>query len=236
MIHNNNVNMKKIHYHSACPFSRTIIMLASELKLNYQLIEEKNLFEGIIHHGNIFNKLPILNDNEICIYSQYSISEYLIEKYATLPQFDYILGTNAVLRAKTRELLDFINQKFYNDVTKILIYEKILKNYHLKESNRSPDSNKIRHAESNLKDYLFHFQEILKLHEFCASEIISLADFSLASHLSILDYLNNIPWSSGLAKLKNWYSVMKSRPNFKTLLSLKIIGFHPSENYTMVDL
>lgn len=225
--------MREIHYSSICPFSRTVILLAGELKLDFQLIEEKNLINIVNGYNNCNNYLPFLIDNELKINSAYAICEYLIENYGT--SYDYLLGKTSVARAKTREIIDWASLDFFTNTTKVIIYEKILKNYELNRKDRSPDSNLIRLAELKLKHCLMKIQLLLGHHEFCSDEKISLTDFVIAANISVLDYMGHISWTIELKRLKHWYLILKSRPNFRNLLNMKMQGFQPSLQYASVD-
>lgn len=232
------IKMKELHFLEICPFSRTILLAINELNIECKLIAHTNFNE--INQKPLFHKneklyyfdLPYLLDNEIKITGRYAITEHLIEsnqKYG-----DYLLGKSTLFRAKTRSLTSWIEGDFYENITKIVIYEKILKNFD-NLVDRSPNSNSLRDAENILKKYLLHIQEILGEFEYFGNEFISLADFALASNISILDYFDLIEWGLNLKRLKHWYLIIKSRPNFKLLTKIKFVGFKPSKQYALID-
>lgn len=225
--------MREIHHSAICPFSRAVLLLAGELKLDFQLIEERNLTNIANGDNNCNSYLPFLIDNELKVNSSYAVCEYLIENYGA--SHEYLLGKDSINRAKTREIINWASLDFFTNTTKVIIYEKILKNFELTKKDRSPDSNLIRLAEFKLKYCLMKIQSLLEQHEFCADEKISLADFVLAAHISVLDYMGHIIWSIDLKRLKHWYLILKSRPNFRNLLNLKMQGFQPSTQYASID-
>ena len=63
---------------------------------------------------------------------------------------------------------------------------------------------------------------------------IELADLTAASHISCLDYLGDIPWEK-FPEIKLWYSRIKSRPSFRSILTDKIVGIPPRGNYALLD-
>jgi glutathione S-transferase len=63
---------------------------------------------------------------------------------------------------------------------------------------------------------------------------MTLADFALAGHLSSLDYLGDVNWESA-SEVRTWYSRMKSRPAFRTLLNDRVTGMPAYKGYTDLD-
>jgi glutathione S-transferase len=250
---------KKLTYFSICPFSRSIILLLDELKINYEKNEindtklliskyhKKNSFYPIFEEfsisgdsENLFEKFETIdqiknfqNLEKIKVSSFLAVNEYIFEKYGT--QYKYLYGENFLDRIKINEMIWWLTQEFYENCLSTLIYEKYLKSFELHLIDHSPDSSKVRMAEMKLKELLLAAQIKIKENEFCATEIITYADFLLAAQISILDYMYLINWNFNLSYLKKWYLIMKSRPNFKNILKLRIMGFRPSEHYYLID-
>ena len=63
---------------------------------------------------------------------------------------------------------------------------------------------------------------------------LSIADLTVAAHLSVLDYLGEISWEN-YPDTKDWYTKIKSRPSFNSLLHDKLAGIMPSETYANLD-
>ena len=63
---------------------------------------------------------------------------------------------------------------------------------------------------------------------------IELADLTAAAHISCIDYLGDMPWEK-FPEIKHWYSRIKSRPSFRSILTDKIIGIPPRGNYALLD-
>jgi glutathione S-transferase len=233
--------MKKLHFLEICPFSRTAVLIINELNLECKLIAQTNLYN--INQKSLFyenNKLyymdfPYLTEDEFedfKIKGRLAIVEYLVE----INQYfgNHLLGKSSINRAKVRYLTSWVEDDFYENVVKIILYEKFLKNFD-NLVNREPNSNLLRDAEYALKKYLIYIQSILEKSEYFGGEFISLADFSLASNISILDYFDLIEWNINLKRLKHWYLIIKSRPNFKLLLKMKFSGFKQSKQYALID-
>ena len=61
-----------------------------------------------------------------------------------------------------------------------------------------------------------------------------LADFALAAHLSALDYMGDIDWEAA-GETRDWYSRIKSRPAFRTLLNDRVLSMPPHRGYADLD-
>jgi glutathione S-transferase len=79
------------------------------------------------------------------------------------------------------------------------------------------------------------FEALASCREWLAGRRISLADLIAAGHLSVLDFFGEISWAS-YPSLKTWYSKLKSRPCFRTLLSDRFPGVHPATWYADLDV
>ena len=86
----------------------------------------------------------------------------------------------------------------------------------------------------HLKNHMKYFEWILERRSFLAGDFFTVADIALAAAISSLDYLSEINWEN-YNKVKNWYSVIKSRPSFREILEEKIYGIPPHKNYTNLD-
>lgn len=65
-------------------------------------------------------------------------------------------------------------------------------------------------------------------------ENFSYADAIWAGFISYLDYLDEIKWDS-MPKMREWYSLIKSRPCFAHVLKETIPGIQPSAQYSIID-
>lgn len=233
--------MKKLHFLEVCPFSRTMLLVINEINFECKLIAQTNLHnlnqKSLFYENNkpYYLDFPYLIDDingEFEVVGRNAITEYLIESNQNFG--NHILGKSLIVRARVRHLTSWVESDFYENVVKIILYEKLLKNFD-NLVNREPNSNLLRDAEGVLKKYLMHIQNILEKSEYFGSDFISLSDFALASNISILDYFDLIEWGINLKRLKHWYLIIKSRPNFKLLTKMKFNGFKQSKQYTLID-
>lgn len=221
--------MKKLYCHPICPFSRQVRIYLAELGVDFTTIKEdywskRPEFLLINPAGTI----PVLEESSGLIISGiYAITEYLAEKY---PNFIF-MDEDTAIKCETRRLLSWFNDKFYAEITKVLIDQKVIK---LLSGTGSPRVDFLRIAKNNLNQHLKYISTILSKQDFLASEHIHCADIAAASHLSIIDYFGEIYWDEWYV-VKNWYSVVKSRPSFQQLLQDRITGFAPASSYSNLD-
>lgn len=228
----------KLDYLSLCPFSRTVILLMNELNLKYELgseqIYSKITFAYQSNDIKSFSDYPrLIIDNTLEVTGFYGITEYLCDISSEYKKI--LFGDSAEFTSKCRTIINLLDRELFQNSVKIILYEKIFKNYNNLIDNRSPDSFLLREAEAKIKQSLMHLQSILENSDYLVGEKVSLGDFLLAANISVLDYLNQITWGIHFKRLKHWYSIMKSRTNFKSLISMKIQGFQPTKQYALVD-
>lgn len=221
--------MYRLYYHTICPFSRKVRMVLDEKKLPYELIQEdfwkrRHRFIAMNPSG----KIPVLTAKpDIILQNSMAICEYLDEKY---PDFALLAGT-AEEKAEVRRLVAWADEKFSQEVSFYIIQEKVINFY--KEKSQ-PDNNILRVARGNIAPHMQYLAYLLNSRKWIAGERISYADFAFAAHISILDYLNEINWSN-IETVKDWYSLMKSRPSFRIIAQDVISGFNPPKHYGQVD-
>lgn len=223
--------MKTLFHYSICPLSRQIRIYLKELDIQFSMLQEeywlrRKDFLSINSVGN----LPIIIDDKtgLNLIGVYPITEYLIE---THENFYFMPTKNPALRSKIRKYLVWFNDKFYREVVKILIDEKVIR---LLMRVGEPRSNFIIAAKSNLNHHLNFLAAILEKNLYITSEQISCADIAAAAHISVIDYLGEINWDKW-PLIKDWYSIIKSRPSFRPLLQDRIAGFNPPREYTNLD-
>ncbi len=215
-------------HHSISPQSRKIRLMMSEKKMLFVLKEEEpwNISADICKL-NPSGELPIFifDGNIIC--GNYAITEYLEEAY---PEPHLLLGS-AKQRAEIRRLTDWFDNKFYNEVYKYIVFEKIYKRF---RDGAAPDSRILKAGLNNLQYHLEYIDWLSERNNYLAGQEVSLADITAAAHLSVIDYLGDVPWEDHKSA-KLWYSKMKSRPSFKELLKDTIKGIFPAKHYTNLD-
>ena len=85
-----------------------------------------------------------------------------------------------------------------------------------------------------LNNHLKYFEFLLERRFWLVNSKIELADLTAAAHISCIDYLGDMPWEK-FPEIKHWYSRIKSRPSFRSILTDKIIGIPPRGNYALLD-
>lgn len=227
--------MPILFHHPTCPLSRQVRIYLKELNIQFNATQEnywlqRPEFLKINPSGN----LPVLVDNQephnndpIYVLGIYPIIEHLIERHENF----YFMPQNLVLRSHIRNYLPWFNDKFYREVTKIIVDEKMIR---LLMRAGAPRSNFIKIAKNNLNHHLKFLSNLLDKNLYITSEQISCADIAAASNISVLDYFGEINWDNW-PQIKHWYSIIKSRPSFRPILQDKIAGFSPSKEYANLD-
>jgi len=221
--------MRKLYHYPLSPFSRKIRVILKEKDLEFKLIRE-NFWERRREYiaMNPSAQVPLLiEEDKTSVADSVAISEYLDERYPD----NKLIGSTTNERAEIRRLSGWFNNKFYYEVTKYILDEKIFK--HFKRLG-SPNSVAIRAGKANILYHLDYIGHLTKKRKWLAGDNFSLADITAASHLSVLDYLGDVPWERN-KQVKEWYAVVKSRPSFRPLLEDKIPGFKPPKHYKDLD-
>lgn len=222
--------MYSLHHFHLCPFSRLVRIILIEKQLPFKLIEEKPWERDIsLAKLNPALEVPVLViDEQHVISSAYAICEYL----NAINSSDWLFSeNNHLLNAEIRRLTSWFFYKFYPEVTKYILEEKVISHY---LSDQPPRVNFIRAARANLNYHLDYIEFLLKSRKWLAGDILSLADLSAATQLSTLDYLGEVNWEKHLL-VKEWYSVLKSRPSYRSLLTDRVRGFTPPPYYQNLD-
>ena len=215
-------------HHSVSPQSRKVRVMMAEKKVLVVLKEEEpwNLSKDI-QKLNPAGNLPVFIFDGHIISSSYAITEYLEEVY---PEPKLIVGDSRQ-RAEIRRLTDWFDTKFYMEVYKYIVGEKIIKRF---KSGEAPDTKALKVGVNNLKYHMEYIDWLTERNNYLAGSTFSLADATAAAHLSILDYLGDVDWEP-YKNAKLWYSKIKSRPSFKEILKDTIKGIPASKNYQNLD-
>lgn len=229
--------MYNLYYYPLDPFSRKVRILLGEKNVDFRHVKE-NFWERRQNFMalNPAGTVPVLEnpDTDFVTAGTYAICEYIEEKYT--PEKDLVegglLGVIPEERAETRRLEEWFDNKFYNEVTKYILNERIYNRFF--KNPTPPNPKNIRAAKYNLDIHLDYMEYLLEDRKWLASEMFTLADISAASQISVLDYLGDMDWDVR-PRIKEWYSPIKSKIGFRPLLKDKIVGFIPPEWYTQLD-
>lgn len=220
--------MRKLYQFPFCPFSRRVRVVLLEKKLEHT-IENVNFLERAskLKFINPALEVPVLIDEETVICDSFVILEYLEEKYPEISLMPSLINE----KLEVRRLSNWFSIKFYNEVVKLYIKEKITRFY---LDNGATDPVILRQAKANMLAHFDYLSSILSQKKWLTGELLTIADITAASQISILDYLGEINWEEW-DLIKEWYILIKSRPSFRTLLNEHIIGFSPSFYYKKLD-
>ncbi len=218
--------MYTLYHFSLCPFSRLIRVLLTEKQSSFILREEKP-WEKNVAVIDPSADIPRLEVGSYILSSVYAICEYLEE--AESPAV--FLTTDKLMNAEIRRLFHWFCDRFYHEVTRYFVEEKIMSHY----MNRgAPRTHFIKAARNNLTHHLDYMELLLHSRKRLAGNSLSLADLAAATQISVVDYLGDIDWA-GHQLTKEWYAVIKSRPGFRALLSDRLAGFTPPPHYQNLD-
>ncbi len=222
--------MWQLYQFPLCPFSRKIRLLMGEKNVAYELVREdpwaaSEMFLNL----NAAGRTPVLvNEGKgITLADSRAIGEFLEE---TVDRAPMINGT-ATNRAEIRRLTALFDENFYNDVTAPLLLERMKKRIFLRQP---PDSRALREAMRMAHGHLDYMDWLIDNRPWLGGSTMSMADLAAAAQISVADYLGGIDWK-GHEQTRGWYSVFKSRPSFRPLLSERMDVIKPPDHYALVD-
>lgn len=201
-----------------------------EKNIAYELVREDPWSASdMFFNLNPAGRTPVLVDaeREIVIADSRAIGEYLEE---TVDRAPMINGT-ATGRAEIRRLTALFDENFYNDVTAPLLSERMKKRLILRQP---PDSKALREAMKMAHGHLDYIDWLIDNRPWLAGSTMSMADLAAAAQISVADYLGGIDWT-GHEQTRGWYSVFKSRPSFRPLLTERMDVIKPPAHYALVD-
>ena len=221
--------MRTLYHLWLSPFCRTVRLVLHEKRVEFEMKgesvwERREGFLAINPAGDV----PVLVEADgTAISGSGVICEFLDEIYSEPP----LIGRQALPRAEVRRLVDWFDRKFNAEVTKNLVGEKMMKRF---LGLGEPDSTVVRAGHANIHCHLDYIAYLIDRRKWLAGDFLSLADLAAAAHLSAVDYIGDVPWKDHEGA-KNWYSRIKSRPSFRTLLEDNIPGAPPSKDYRNLD-
>lgn len=221
--------MHVLHHFWLSAHSRKMRIILGEKKIAFRLEAEKAWerrpeFLSLDPAGQV----PVLVEpGGHVLACQEAQAEYLDEVFPDPP----LIGQNPFERAEARRLAAWFDTKFETEVTKLLVWEKLMKRF---LGQGEPDSRAIRAGLQNLGQHLDYLTWLVERRNWLAGPAFSLADISAAAHLSCVDYVGDIPWER-YPLVKDWYAKIKSRPSFRPLLADHIPGAPPPAHYADLD-
>ena len=220
--------MVRLYHVALSPFCRKVRLTLAEKKIEVELVEERYWEQGPdFLRRNPAGKVPVMKwDNRTLSESQ-AICEWLDE---TIPQ-PPLIPRDPDARYEVRRLCGWFDDKFHQEVTSKLLYERVNKKI---MGLGYPDSKAVKAGATRIKYHLDYMGWLLEQRRWLAGDAMTLADFAAAAHLSCLDYNSDVDWNRSAA-VKEWYAKIKSRPSFRSLLADQVPGFPPPAHYADLD-
>jgi glutathione S-transferase len=222
--------MWQLYQFPLCPFSRKVRLMLGEKGVAHELVREspwlkRDEFVDI----NPAGQTPVLVEDQkgTVLIDSAAICEYFEE---TIQKAPMIPGT-AVNRAEVRRLVAWADDRLYREVVGPIMEERMRKRLVTRDP---PDTRVLREAMKTADSNLDYLDFLLDHRRWLAGPVLSLADLAVAAHLSVADYLGGIDWR-GHKQTMDWYSVMKSRPSFRPLLTERMEVIAPPAHYDKVD-
>lgn len=225
--------MPSLVHHPLDPASRLIRLMCAEYGVPLDLEETKPwLRDEALLEINPAATLPIFfSDTEQPAIGILATIHAIEDLYAP----DMVAGlipADPNARMEMWRLVEWALVKLNDEVTRYLIEEKIAKR---DQRGATPEPSVLRAAKANFVEHMLYFNYLLASRNWVGGDEMSLADFALASHFSTLDYMGDIDWSKAPAETRDWYSRIKSRPAFRTLLNDRVTAMPPSMGYADLD-
>lgn len=220
--------MATLYHVPLSPFCRKVRLSLAEKKIECELIEERYWEQDTdFLRRNPAAKVPVLKIDGKTLSESAAICEYLEEVY---PEVCLMPG-GADERYEVRRLVAWFDDKFHNEVTSKLVYERVNKKV---MQQGYPDSKSVKAGAKAIKFHLDYMAWLLEQRRWLAGDVMTLADFAAAAHLSSLDYISDVDWNRS-ETVKDWYAKIKSRPAFRSILADQVPGFPPPSHYADLD-
>lgn len=224
--------MPTLLHHPLDPASRIARLMLAEYGVPVDLEEIKPwLREEDFLAINPAASLPVLIEEEGVSAVGLLASIHAIEERYAPAAVAGLIPAEPGARAETWRLFEWVTSKFNDEITRYVFEEKIAKR---DQRGATPDTAVLRAAKANLAEHLLYFNWLFATRRWIAGDEMSLADFALAAHVSSLDYIGDVDWGAA-GEMRDWYSRIKSRPAFRTLLNDRVLALPPHKGYADLD-
>ena len=220
--------MARLYHFALSPFCRKVRLVLAEKRIEVELIDEK-YWEPTTEflRRNPAGKVPVLKIDGMMLTESSAICEYLEETRPEPP----LVPADPKARAEVRRLINWFDDKFHHEVTANLVYERVNKKI---MRAGYPDGKAVKTGAQQIKYHLDYMAWLLDHRRWLAGDAMTMADFTAAAHLSCLDYISDVDWNRSEV-VKEWYSKVKSRPAFRSILADQIPGFIQPPHYANLD-
>ena len=220
--------MLRLYHSPLSPFCRKVRLCLAEKRVEAELVEEKYWERSSdFLRRNPAGKVPILRIEGKAFTESMAICEYLEDIHPD-PE---LIPKAAEERYEVRRLVAWFDDKFHQEVTSKLLYERVIKKI---SGQGFPDSKNVKQGARSIKFHISYMEWLLERRRWLAGEDMSLADFAAAAHFSALDYISDVDWTRSPV-VKDWYAKIKSRPAFRSILADQVSGFPPPLHYNDLD-
>lgn len=209
----------------------THILMSPSCRLTRLILGEKRLAFGSELAVDATAHLPILwEEDGTKVIGMWAI----IDHAEGLQPVSPLLPEDAEVRAEALRLVDWAMTKFNDEITRRIVFEKASRTQTGNLEHRPPNMERVRVGRGALADALNEIGTLAERRGYLAGRDLSLADLAVAAHLSALDYFGEVPWTEA-RDATVWYTRVKSRPSFRSLLSDRIPGQPPVAHYAELD-
>lgn len=220
--------MAKLFHAPLSPFCRKVRLSLAEKKIECELVEERYWEQDPdFMRRNPAGKVPILKIGGKTLTESAAICEYIEDLHPD----PALMPKSPDGRHEVRRLVTWFDDKFHDEVTSKLLYERVNRKI---QGTGYPDSSNVKAGAKAIKYHLDYLTWLLDHRRWLAGDQMSLADFAAAAHLSSLDYISDVDWNRSEV-LKDWYAKIKSRPAFRSILADQVPGFPPPPHYADLD-
>lgn len=220
--------MNRLYHVPLSPFCRKVRLTLAEKRIEVELVEERYWEQQPdFLRRNPAGKVPVLRMESRLMSESQAICEWLEEAYPT----PALMPRDVDARYEVRRLCNWFDDKFHNEVTSKLLYERVNRKV---QGTGYPDSKAVKFGAQRIKYHLDYMAWLLDQRRWLAGDSMTLADFAAAAHLSCLDYISDVDWNRH-AVVKDWYVKLKSRPSFRPLLADQVPGFTQPVHYADLD-
>ena len=170
--------------------------------------------------------LDTTSEEKVTAIGTHAICEHLEESIPSPRLIPFIASE----KAEARRLWQW-SEAAFAEVNGTLLTERV--NQWVRRS-KTTNSAALRTGMHALKGHMTFLDALSGQRAYLAGRSLTIADLSVAAHLSAYDYFGDVPWDL-TPDLKDWYSRIKSRPSFRTLLADRIDGTRPPKHYADLD-
>jgi glutathione S-transferase len=213
--------MRRLTHYLLSPPSRFARLVIAEKRLTCDLATPE---EGT-------DPLPVFTDLDgTRVSGLWAIVDHLEGTYAEHP----LVPEDARARAESLKFVDWAMGPLLDGVVRRIVYEKASPRFTGAAVQRTPDMSVIRQGREALKPALAAIGTAGELHGYLAARECTLGDLAVAANLSTLDYFGEVPWTEYPAAAE-WYTRLKSRPSFRSILGDRVPGQPPVSHYADLD-